>query len=396
MAQADPSFLRRLLLELCGSGAISSEALKRLGPAEWQQLDRMAAQHRLQPLLHARHRNNSALPEALREEWRNAHRTAAMAALAWGAELVHLVPLLEAHGYAPIALKGAWLARYAYPEAAQRPCRDLDILLTPETVLGAFECLVANGYKLEDTLEMTLEDSLRLDKHLPALLSPLGVRIELHHRLWEVDGRLAHALPEAHEAEVRARAERNADGITYPRSDDMLAHLIVHAIYSHRLDCGPLLLSDLDYLLKITVIDWPSFWDRAEREGWRDGARLVLELVVRYNPETIVDFGWDRGDPLPAGMIETAPELLLQNLETRRSAGVLAAALKEGGGGLLRHLRGGSRSAGSETASRDLAQEGGYLGWAWSRLRRTSSELASAEVRQQSRGLAQLSRWLDR
>lgn len=396
MAQADPSFMRRLLLELIGSGVISSEALNGLGPAEWQQLDRMAAQHRLQPLLHARHRNNSALPLALREGWRNAHRTAAMAALAWGAELANLVPLLEVHGYAPIALKGAWLARYAYPEAAQRPCRDLDILLTPETVLGAFECLCENGYKLEEVLEMALEDCVRLDKHLPALLSPLGVRIELHHRLWEVDGRLAHALPKAHEAEIRARAERNADGITYPRSDDMLAHLIVHAIYSHRLDCGPLLLSDLEHLLKVTAIDWSRFWDRAEREGWRDGARLVLELVVRYHPQTIVDFSPDRGDPLPAGMMETAPELLLQNLETRRSAGVLAAALKQGSVGLLRHLRGGSRSAGSETASRDLAQEGGYLGWAWSRLRRTGSELASAEVRRQSRGLAQLSRWLDR
>ena len=43
-----------------------------------------------------------------------------------------------------------------------------------------------------------------------------------------------------------------------------------------------------------------------------------------------------------------------------------------------------------------MMSEGGMLRWAWSRLTRTIGDLAHADVRRQSRQLAQLSRWLDR
>ena len=303
--------------------------------------------------------------------------------------------LLEQAGHAPIALKGAWLGAQAYPEPAQRPMRDLDLLVPLAGVRAAYELLLEAGYREAEPPEMALDDVIRLDKHMPILVSPRGTMIELHHHLWEPDGRLDHASPATDEVALRARAVLGSDGIRYLAPQDTLAHLIVHAVYSHRLDCGPLLLPDINFLLRAAPIDWPQFWDQARSGHWRGGARLVLDLVAHYRPAAPIDFDPDQGAPSPPELLEAAPDLLLQELDTRQSAGLVAAALKAGPAKLFQRLRGQRSAIGETAATRDMAHEGGALGWATSRAWRSLSELARPDVRRQSRQLAALSRWLD-
>jgi hypothetical protein len=93
-------------------------------------------------------------------------------------------------------------------------------------------------------------------------------------------------------------------------------------------------------------------------------------------------------------MVEAARQLLLQNLETRRSAGFAAAALKRGPRGLVDRLRGVNRAAGEEAVRRSLP-EGRPARWAAGRAWRTLRDLSGAEARSQSRQLAQISRWLE-
>jgi len=384
--------LRRILLGLFCTDDENAQ-LRSLTGDDWAILDGMAAQHRLQPLLHHRHNVRATIPQAIRDGWRAAYRQAAMDTLPLQIELAETIALLEAAGFAPIALKGAWLAWHAYPQAALRPMRDLDLLVTPETVLAAYDVLLAAGYTLAEESEMALADVVQLEKHMPPLNAPRGTRIELHHRLWEPDGRLDHATPDGCEDAVRARAIR-LDGITFPAPQDMLVHLIVHAAYSHRLDCGPVVLADLHYFLAGHTIDWREFWTRAQREGWHNGARLLLELASQF-AGTLERIEWfDNNQPLPSALITAAQDLLLQNLDTRRSAGVMAAARSGGGAALLRRLRGQRISQSGESATRDMTIEGGFLGWAWSRTRRTIGELGNSDVRRQSRELARLSNWL--
>ena len=110
----------------------------------------------------------------------------------------------------------------------------------------------------------------------------------------------------------------------------------------------------------------------------------MLELVAHYRPETPIDFAADQGPAVPAALLGLAPALLLQNLDTRHSAG-FAAALSSGSASLAARLS-GRRAAGGL---------GGVLYWAGSRLVRNVRDLARREVRQQSRQLAALSTWLD-
>jgi len=390
----DLAALRRTLLDLLATvQPAHPTAMSRLSGEDWEALDAIAAQHRLQPRLHALHRDNPAIPEAIRVRWRGEHRISAMRAMVQQAELRECCQLLEARGFVPLAVKGAWLAWHAYPEAAQRPLRDLDLLLTPAQVVAAYDTLLAHGHVLDDELEFTIDEMVRMEKHLPAVAAPRGTRIELHHRMWEPDGRLDHSSPEGDEDAVRARAVR-IGAIRYPAPEDMLAHLIIHAVYSHRLDCGPLVLSDIHFLLQAVQIDGPALRARAARQGWLEGASLLLALVARYHGGELLEGFADA--PPPAVLLEAAPDLLLQDLQTRKSAGFAAAALAGGPGVLLRRLRGRRITKEGESARRDMRDEGGFLGWAVSRLGRSLSDLVRGDVRRQSRDLARLSRWLDR
>lgn len=388
----DVAALRRVLFDL--TGTVRFPDVSGLDAADWDRIDRMARHALLRPLLHAQHRGDPRIPAEIAERWQAAHRQAALVALARDAELRECVGLLDDCGFRPIALKGAWLARHAYPEAAQRAMLDIDLLLDPETVIPAWEHLQAAGYVQAAEAEMALDDIVRLDKHLPPLAGPRGTLFELHHRLWERQGRLDHDAPQARDAEVRQRAV-TLDGIRYPCAEDMLAHLIVHATYSHRLDCGPRVLVDIDMLLRHEAIDWPAFWPRAAREGWRDGARLLLDLVGDSRAGVRIDLSADKGSPSPETLRDDAVQLLFPEPDQRASARFAAGVLKGGIGALIEKARGRRSADGEAPATRDMTDAGGRGGWMASRLARVVGDMADRDTRHQARALARLSRWFD-
>jgi hypothetical protein len=388
----DMARLRELLLGLIRPGP--APELPPLDEGEWQALDRMAALHRLQPLLHHLRRDEPNIPAPIRQSWQEAYRNGAVSSLILQGELRQTMALLREAGTEPIALKGAWLAWQAYPHPALRPMRDLDILLTADTAIAGFNHLLAKGYVQAEPSQLPLEEVVRLDKHMPPLWSPRGVMIELHQRLWEVDGRMDHAAPAGKEAEMRGRAI-TVEGMSYLAPRDLLAHLIIHAVYDHRLDCGPLVLSDIAFLLRTSTVDWDGFWADAVAGNWLRGARLVLELVRGHDPALAIPPPPGE-ESLPEGLGPLAASLLLQNLETRQSAGVWATWSAAGPQALVRRLLARRGKAGEEgTVARNLEAEGGFAAWAGSRLWRTLRDLSQGEVRRQSRGLSQLSRWLD-
>lgn len=388
----NPARLRRTLLALVGTG--QGVDLAGMALPDWQQLDQRAAQHRLQPLLHCQHRHNAAIPETVRAGWAASHRAHAMLALGQQADLSRTYALLREAGFTPLALKGAWLSRHAYPDSALRPMRDIDLLLDPATVIDAFRHLQANGYELLDQRDQSSQDLLLTDKHLPPLRSPAGTVFELHHRLWEQNGRLDHASPHGIDAAVRQGAVVESDGIAYPAPADMLAHLIVHAVYSHRLDCGPLLLADIDFLLRARSIDWAAFWNCAAAEGWRSGARLVLALVATWRAPGAIVLTPAAGPEASAAVVEDAADLLLQDLKSRHSAGFLASIQRHGWQALAERMAG--RTLGPSTTSGSaVADANSFARWAASRLQRTVFDLVRSGPRRQGQALARLSRWLD-
>lgn len=367
--------------------------------AGWTILDTMAGQHRLRPLLlhRARALGTWPVPEAVLGGWDAANREAAFSSLRHKAALADLAAILNAAGIPFVALKGARLAWRDYPAPGLRPLRDLDLLVAEADVERAFAALEAGGLVPADGEDADAHaEALEHDKHLPPLWHPKReVLVELHHRLTDPPARHGYHMPQLDPALVMARAEPDAAGIRFPASDDMLAHLIIHALYNHRLDCGPLVLADIHFLLASGDIDSARFWQGAAAEGWTRGALLLFALTERY-------FG-PHGFPLPAGsqpppaaVMAAAEDALLQDFDTREHAEVVADLFAaRSAGALIASLAGRLRPS-KRGAARDAAQgeTGGWPAWAGRRLSRLWRRIGNARANREARQAAAMLRWI--
>lgn len=342
MTARDTPQLRRAALSLLGSPARQREFAGSLSYGEWEAVAILAGLHRLWPHLHGRIERGELVvevPPHIVAHWRKAHREQALVALAQRNELFRLTEWLRERGMESVALKGSWLAWYAYPHAAERPLRDIDLLLPAGTAIAAWDALVADGFTPDEPRE-TDEVQARLAKHLPPLEGPAGVSVELHLRAWELAERMDWAMPPDRTDRIIASAlpADPSDPCRYPSREAMLAHLVIHAVYSHRLDAGPLLLPDILFCAAGGV-DWPALLEWAREDGWEEALALVLSLVDRWCASGLVGESGVTHAP-PERVLEDAELLLVQDPRARKSAGI-AMAVGEAwdDGGLAEVLR---------------------------------------------------------
>lgn len=374
------------MLELVGGAR-----LPELVELDWVQIAAWADLHRLGPLLHWRHGENAAIPETVRAGWREAYRLARIVALAQDADLSWGMTLLAKADCAPIALKGAFLARHAYPDQALRPMRDIDVLVPQTRAMAAWEALLAAGARPLAQSKIPLAEVIRLEQHLPPLELPRGTVLELHVRVSELSGRLEYATPAGREAALIARAV-TVDGLRYPDPTDLLAHLVTHAVYGHRFDCGPLLLSDVALLIAQHPIDWPRFLSTAEADGWSKGAALVLALVREFCGEDAAPAPPTQPDRTT---LDLAAALLLQDWRTKQTPRFFAALLTGGWRYVLRRTSGTVAAEGETATAINRTAEGGRLRWAGRHLSAMWRDLRDPALRRQTRQLAQFRRWIE-
>ncbi|MDD2774331.1 MAG: nucleotidyltransferase family protein [Gallionella sp.] len=251
---------------------------------DWDYLLKIAKEHRLGAMLHNRLKRDDlaqAIPEQVITYLKSAYRKSALRSLVVYRELAKVTQLLEAEGIASIALKGAYLARFAYPDPALRPMRDLDLLLKQEEAVKAFELLQGCGYRSPYPTYKGLPESF-LDGfgHLLPLTSPDGICIELHYQLLESD------IPSAQDFEYQAwekSISRRIAGteIRFLCSEDLLLHLCIHATIRHHFNLGALALADVAFLVKTHPIDWQKFLGTVSTGGWRRCALALLYLAKR-------------------------------------------------------------------------------------------------------------------
>lgn len=326
--------LQSLLLDLISPARPVDQArLDALGEPQWQNILRMARQHRLGPLLHwqlGRAHAHLQCPESVKAQLLASYRQSALRNLMLQRELLLVHGILHDAGIPYVALKGAFLAVHAYPQPALRPMRDLDILVSEDQVLQAFQVLLDGGLTRNKSYEGSPEAWAQLYKHLPPLRSPSGsLNVELHRRVFRPDKDHGAAAELSLDPGFWQRALALPLGqasIRYEPPTDLLLHLIVHAAYDHEFDNGPLLLSDLAFLLDRHPIDWPLFWSMAERGGHSRGCWLALKLTERYWGEQPI--AWPDNPALPdleeGGLLARAAQLMLRDFDARENVSLHA------------------------------------------------------------------------
>lgn len=285
---------------------------------DWAAIARCAGQHRLRPLLYHRLReswSDWSMPQDLRDHWQAAHRRAALRALDRQSVTVDVARTLEAAGIAAAVLKGGALARH-YGNAALRPMRDIDVLVAPAEAEQAFALLVKAGLIARAEVSGSVHVDYATHKHLEALWCPRRrVAVEVHTALVDQPRgpREDDALLQV-EALLAERRSETVGGHRVPVLGwaETMLHLIVHAVYDHQLNNGPLVLSDCAVLATDPEADWARFWEIADRAGRGAGARLVFRTIETYAPQLPADALPDGEDPDPA-TIEGSALLMLQD-----------------------------------------------------------------------------------
>ena len=213
---------------------------------------------------------------ALRRRWM-------LRALAVQAECLRLTRILSEAGIRHVFLKGAHLAATVYPAPWLRPLRDIDLLVAPDDVARAQALLLAHGGAMKRHAHKADKAIDPEAKHAAPVWSPERViPVELHGHATDEGAGLCRASV----ARLDAALWRDVmevplgDGaLPVPGPEAMFVHLVLHGIYDHELNNGPLFLTDLVHLLERMPPDAGRVVAMAGDLGIMPGLAMTVSLL---------------------------------------------------------------------------------------------------------------------
>ena len=271
---------------------------------DWDYIVDRGREHRFLPLLHWSLEQSGVLdgvPHRIEAVMSNARRRATLRALAAQRELLLLHRLLAGADIPHVFLKGSYLSQFAYPHPALRPLRDLDVVVDHDCIARAYELLIDQGYTSIVDHPVDVEEHVQRAKHLPGLLSPSGkICVEVHSRVDDSDKKLDR-LDTLQNVILRQVGD---DAIPFMDPNDLFIHLCVHAADMHEFNNGPLIISDIAFLLQSGEIDLHCVASRAAELGVTNSVALILSLT-----ESCWQLKWNE----PRALFEATPEDILRD-----------------------------------------------------------------------------------
>ena len=282
------------LLALCAGppgGALAAERLRAaLTPSTaWDELARQAEEHGLEPLVSAQLRAALILPPGSVADRLRARTMQHVHASAVRTQVMAVVDrTLHGAGVPYLVLKGAALAHIVYGAPAQRPMRDLDLLVRPGDAPKAADALSQAGF-IESPAWIPDDHH-----HLPAqsiTREGVVVSVELHRHLLNP---APFVRPQGFDDLVARAQTFEWDGLTLLTlgREDMLWHVYAHAFVTNVLRPSIRLISVADLIHAITVWADVLDWDRLRRTHPRLSVALpLLDVLTPFSPSVRTRLG---------------------------------------------------------------------------------------------------------
>ncbi|MGO8674022.1 MAG: nucleotidyltransferase family protein [Capsulimonadaceae bacterium] len=185
----------RCLTTLVGrSIGLSAGELPPLSAAGWERVARLAAAHRVLPLVSAVLDTFDApdIPRAVLCDIREAALRLRCRSLVLTDELGRVARIFHDGGIDMAAMKGPALRLQVYGPGTSRTMRDIDVLVRPTQLRDARTLLEANGFVYDEPvsrLSGTLQEAYaRASVHITFQHRELGFLLELHQRPLTADG----------------------------------------------------------------------------------------------------------------------------------------------------------------------------------------------------------------
>lgn len=282
----------------------SRSVLASIQDKDWHYILDRGCEHRFLPLMHWTLEQADALgevPHEVEKAMSDARRCSTFRALEAQREIVLLHRLFFGADIPHVFLKGAYLLQFAYPHSGLRPVRDIDVVVAPDCISRAYNLLKEHGYASITDNTVDIPAYVKQTKHLPGLLSPTGrFCVEVHTLVDRPGGKLS-GLDALHNINVKYVGR---DAIPFMDPNDLFIHLCVHAADFHEFNNGPLIITDIGFLLQSGAIDLHRVAARAAELGVAKSVALTLALTESC---------WQlKGNTLPT-LFEPVPEEVIQD-----------------------------------------------------------------------------------
>jgi hypothetical protein len=283
----------RLCLQLRRNPAALAAAEAQAPRLDWNAVGQAAAEERVRPLLHQALAGHSIVPAALRTNWRQNYLDNARANLRALHELGKVLRGLHERGIEALVLKGAALVPAMYGNIALRPLRDLDLLVRPEGLEPALECLKELGYQ-RTGLERQ-PGSLTDFESQAQLVKPgaLGTVVEVHWSLFD-SPHYQNRLALEWFWQATEMVEISGTAARVPAHGSHFLYLAGH-LWLHHQGAGLLWWNDLAEL----VTQAPDRFDWNQVMDWAAESELVLPLQ-----RTMAGLAADWAAPGPEGVMD--------------------------------------------------------------------------------------------
>lgn len=371
---------------------------------DWDEIVSLAVAHRVAPQLYRRCQQAMGLepPQLALERLRRAHEASVRRSFTLVRNILRVNDVLSAAEIPWAALKGAFLGLHAYPEAALRPVRDLDILVDRERAADAAQLLLSGGFERlpGDTRSLGVALEQGRGRHLPGLIEPAtGMVIELHTRLSDAGDGVAirefsrRALADTKLYEVLGKK------IPFLTPHNNALHLIIHAALDHTFDNGPLTLTDIAYLSRLPDFDGDAFWSEVRHLNFERASAVVLKLTERFQGPLGSGIGVAVSQ-VPSEILDGAARLILGDYERRSTVGFRASLDASSTIGWLAVIAGRAfpsglalqMFAGPHRSRWPLPAI--YCLWALSRTMRLARSYRSSSLNSQAQAAASIQSWM--
>lgn len=230
---------------------------------DWKELARLAAYERaarrLVPLLRP---HAARVPDHTVARLTRLSQLGVMQSHFLANRLRRFLRTMAEHRIPVMLLKGNALAHRLYPDMADRPMGDLDVLVRPDDAERAWELAQTTGW----CRRRDVPDARHYigHQHLAPLEDDQGAQtgLEIHTELFTRQA--PFALPAS---ALWARAEHAllfGEGVHVPDTADLLLHACLHFAWSHEMNFGVWrTLNDVRVLVDRGGVDWDAFVARA-------------------------------------------------------------------------------------------------------------------------------------
>ena len=199
-------------------------------------------------------------------------------------DLNNIAHSLNEKGIKHVFLKGSALNSDGIYSSGMRAARDIDLLVCVDMLHEAYVVLKSLGFSYSNHKTQDSVRYHRFGNHFSPMINESDTKLELHWRVTTCSE--FKKCPLTENIFANRRVSKSHPHIYCPKIETTVAHLIHHSFKHHRINLGPISVSDLAAIFNFFNKNWPIDNELHKKLGVEKDFELCKKLIERSRYES--------------------------------------------------------------------------------------------------------------